>query len=96
MREEISVVENAGVEIRDQIGGAENAGVENAGVENAGAYRRGGKCRSGKCRSDKVWKAIRRKYSKVRDEISASMPAFVGESKFRILICLHFLDIYSI
>ena len=55
-----------------------------------------GKCRSGKYRSDKVWKAIRRKYSKVPDEISASMPAFVGESKFRIIICLHFLDIYSI
>jgi len=41
-------------------------------------------------------KAIRRKYSKVPDEISASMPTFVGESKFRILIFLHFLDIYSI
>jgi len=68
-----------------------------AGVENAGADCRGGKCRSGKYRSDKVWKAIRRrKYSKVRDEISASMPAFVGESEFRIIICLHFLDIYSI
>ena len=65
-------------------------------MENAGAYRRGGKCRSGKYRSDKVWKAIRRKYSKVPDEISASMPPFVGESKFRILIFLHFLDIYSI
>ena len=77
--------------------GAENAGVENAGVENAGVDGRGGKCRSGKFGSDKVWKAIRRrKYSKVRDEISASMPAFVGESKFRIIICLHFLDIYSI
>jgi len=51
--------------------GAENAGMEN-GVETAGAYRRGGKCRSGKCKSDKVWKAIRRKYSKVPDEISAN------------------------
>jgi len=30
------------------------------------------KCGSGKCRSDKVWKAIRRKYSKVPDEISAN------------------------
>ena len=66
-------------------------GAENAGVENAGADCRGGKCRSGKYRSDKVWKAIRR-----RDENSASMPAFVGESKFRIIICLHFLYIYSI
>ena len=47
-------------------GGNENAGVENPGV---GLYRRGGKCRSRKCRSDKVWKAIRRKYSKVPDEI---------------------------
>ena len=46
------------------------------------------KCGSGKYRSDKVWKAIGRKYSKVPDEISASMPTFVGESKFRILICL--------
>ena len=27
------------------------------------------KCGSGKCRSDKVWKAIREKYSTVRDEI---------------------------
>jgi len=81
---------------RERNGGAENAGVENAGVENAGADCRGGKCRSGKYRSDKVWKAIRRKYSKVPDEISASMPAFVGESKFRILICLHFLDVYSV
>ena len=60
-----------------------------AEVENAGVH--------GKYRSDKVWKAIRRrKYSKVRDENSASMPAFVGESKFRIIICLHFLYIYSI
>ena len=41
-------------------------------MENAGAYRRGGKCRSGKYRSDIVWKAIRRKYSKVRDEILAN------------------------
>ena len=41
-----------------------NGGAENAGVENAGAYRRGGKCRS-----DKVLKAIRKKYSKARDEI---------------------------
>jgi len=81
---------------RERNGGAENAGVENAGVENAGADCRGGKCRSGKYRSDKVWKAIRRKYSKVPDEISASMPTFVGESKFRILIFLHFLDIYTI
>jgi len=43
-------------------------------VENAGADCRDGKCRSlkcrsGKCRSDKVWKAIRRKYSKVPDKI---------------------------
>ena len=45
------------------------AGVENAGVENSGVDRRGGKCRSGKYRSDKVWKAIRRKYSKVPEEI---------------------------
>jgi len=35
-----------------------------AGVENAGVDRRGGKCRS-----DKVWKAIRKKYSQVPDEI---------------------------
>ena len=67
------------------------ARVENAGVENSRVDRRGGKCRS-----DKVWKAIRRKYSKVTDEISASMPTFVGELKFRILIFLHFLDIYTI
>ena len=31
-----------------------------------------GKCRSGKYRSDIVWKAIRIKYSKVRDEILAN------------------------
>ena len=48
-------------------------------MENAGADCRGGKCRSGKYRSDKVWKATRRKYSKVPDETSASMPTFVGE-----------------
>ena len=39
-------------------------GAENAGVENSGAYRKGGKCRR-----DKEWKAIRRIYSKVLDEI---------------------------
>ena len=38
--------------------------VENAGVENAGVDRKGGKYRS-----DKIWKAVRRKYSKVTDEI---------------------------
>jgi len=32
-----------------------------------------------------------RKYSKVPDKISASMPTFVGESKFRILIFSAFL-----
>jgi len=47
-------------------------GAENAGVENAGADCRGGKCMSGNSRSDKVLKAIRRKYSKVRDEIRLS------------------------
>jgi len=44
-----------------------NHATYSGGAENAGAYHRGGKCRS-----DKVWKAIRRKYSKVRDEISAN------------------------
>jgi len=43
--------------------------VENAGVKNAGADCMGGKSRSGKGRSDKIWTAIRRKYSRVPDEI---------------------------
>jgi len=47
--------------MREQI-----AGVENAGVEITAPDRKGGKCRSGKCGSiDKVWKAIRIKYSHV-------------------------------
>ena len=40
-------------------GGTENEGVENGGVDRL----------CGKCRNDKVWKAIRRKCSKVPDEI---------------------------
>ena len=61
----------------------QTAGVENAGVENTGATKYG--------KPSEEENTL-----KSPDEISASMPAFVGESKFRIIICLHFLDIYSI
>jgi len=51
-----------------------------------------GKCRSEKCRSDKVWKAIRRKYSKVPDEILLSWLACLLGKYFLIFWLFRVVD----
>ena len=96
-------VENAGVKASQvAFNGKWKMREHITGLENTGVDRRGGKCRGGNCRSDKVWKAnstsppsVHRDYSyatihrEPKMLSKASIPAFVGGSKFRIIVCLH-------